>query len=61
MAEYKILQEKGVDIYPVTHPDAVRDENGKTIIEKVNEMKTPPITIEWEDGTTTSGSLFKAE
>lgn len=32
MADFKILQEKGVDIYPITHPDAVRDENGNHAI-----------------------------
>lgn len=42
MAEYKILQETidGVktDIYPITHPDAVRDENGKSVNEAIGNL-----------------------
>lgn len=40
MAEYKILQEQGVDIFPITHPDAVRDENGKSVTEMIAEVST---------------------
>ena len=40
MAKAKRLKENGVDILPVTHENVVFDDNGISVAEKINELKT---------------------
>lgn len=57
MAEFKILQENGQDIYPITHPDAVRDENGKSVKSELTELQSKVGEFKVKDASVSGNTL----